>query len=545
MSQALDRKHQPRPIRSDLEAVGRGAWINLLGSALGGLGQLGIVYAVTRGLHTAGAGAVFTALAWFAIAVRIGELGVDAGLSRAIPRIRVNGTARDLRRTLSIAVLPALTAGALLGMAMFLLADRMAGWLGAQGSGTDVGTCIRVLSPFVPIAVLLAVVSAATRGFGVMTPSSLVDRGLKPLLQAALIATAIAAGAGVSGTVLAWALPTVAACGIAAAWLRGLVRQSTRQIGSGADDQEPMATARGFWRFTLPRGAAGGLQIVTLSAGTLMVGHFLGVTDAGIYGAAVRMLLIGNVVVLAFMQVTAPKISEVLAAGSVERGTAVYAAATAWQVLLTWPIYLTLGLLGAPLLGLFGGGFSAGSQALAILCAGMLFMTFLEPADVVLLMSGRSGLSLANVGLGCIIAVALNAILDPRMGIAGAAVALAVAVAVRNGAARIQIRGLLGLGIAGSEARAAATCTVACYAAPLIIVRTVADATLTSVVCAVTASTLVYAVALWVLRDRLQLAILVGSLRPNTSAGSRIAGQVPLEVEVRVEDGHRRESGAR
>jgi len=542
MSRAVERRPDWGPAAADLRAVGRGAGINLLGTALGGVGQLGLIYVITRGLHTGGAGALFLGLAWFAIAVRVGELGVDAGLSRAIPRIRVAGSEADVRRTIWVALLPTLATGAALAAAMFLLADRLAGWLGQSGGG-DVASVTRILSPFIPIAVLLAVASAATRGFGVMSASSLVDRGLRPVVQAASVAAAIALGASVSGAALAWALPGLLACLIVVIWLRLLVRRSAPQL-SGAG-REPMATAAAFWRFTLPRGAAGAIQIATLSAGTLLVGHYLGVREAGIYAASARVLLVGNVIILAFMQVTAPKISELLATGRTAHAEAVYSAATAWQMLLTWPVYLSLGLLAPPLLGVLGPGFAAGAHALAILCVGMLLVASLGPADVVLLMSGRSGLSMAYAGLGCLTAVALNVVLDPRIGISGAAIALAAGVAVRNAAAYRQIRRRLGIGGGRAPAATAAACALACYAIPLTAVRAVASPTLAVAITAVIFSTALYAAAVWLTRQRLQLPVLAHGLRARGSAGSWIAGKVPLEVEVGVEDRHRREAGGR
>jgi O-antigen/teichoic acid export membrane protein len=136
--------------------------------------------------------------------------------------------------------------------------------------------------------------------------------------------------------------------------------------------------------------------------------------------------------VQAIQQVMTPKISEYLALGEEGRAQTIYRTTTAWLTLVSWPIYL-MALLFAPLLlGIFGPGYQRGAAAAAILCAAMLVATACGPVDSMLLMGGRSGLSLMNTGLALATNVGLDLLLVPSMGVTGAALGWAAAIFVNN-----------------------------------------------------------------------------------------------------------------
>ena len=99
---------------------------------------------------------------------------------------------------------------------------------------------------------------------------------------------------------------------------------------------------------------------------------------------------------------------------------------------LAFPAYLTTMIFAPALLGAFGPGFESGATALVILGAAKLFAAACGPVDVVLLMAGRSALSLLDNGLALAANILLNLALVPRYGINGAAVAWAVSLFITN-----------------------------------------------------------------------------------------------------------------
>ena len=83
-------------------------------------------------------------------------------------------------------------------------------------------------------------------------------------------------------------------------------------------------------------------------------------------------------------------------------------------------------------MGVFGDGYDVASDVVLILSLTMLLATACGPVDSVLLMAGRSWLSLRNSTVALAVNVGLNVVLIPLDGIRGAAIAWSVAIVVRN-----------------------------------------------------------------------------------------------------------------
>jgi O-antigen/teichoic acid export membrane protein len=85
-------------------------------------------------------------------------------------------------------------------------------------------------------------------------------------------------------------------------------------------------------------------------------------------------------------------------------------------------------LLAEPICRFFGAPFVRGAGALAVLSAGWLVHSALGLSGTLLVMSGRSRLFLADMGLLVVLNIALCALLIPRAGVLGAAQATALSV---------------------------------------------------------------------------------------------------------------------
>jgi len=85
-----------------------------------------------------------------------------------------------------------------------------------------------------------------------------------------------------------------------------------------------------------------------------------------------------------------------------------------------------------PLMGIFGPGFEPGAMALAVGAVGQLFNCAVGSVGYLLLMSGNQ-LQLARIqAVNAVLMIALSLLLVPRLGVTGAAIAAAVAVAAAN-----------------------------------------------------------------------------------------------------------------
>ena len=122
----------------------------------------------------------------------------------------------------------------------------------------------------------------------------------------------------------------------------------------------------------------------------------------------------------AIQQVLQPKFTALLAHDEHDALKDVYRISAAWSMAVAWPMYV--GVASAPLvyLGLFGQEYVDDGLAVVLLMAGaQLFAVATGPCDTLLLMSGRSTLSLANSLTALALDVTLCVLLIPEMGITG------------------------------------------------------------------------------------------------------------------------------
>src|SRR5439155_36056 len=154
---------------------------------------------------------------------------------------------------------------------------------------------------------------------------------------------------------------------------------------------------------------------------------------------------------------------------------ALYRGATAWLVLLTWPLYLLVAAYAPVYLGLFGPGYrTAGAPVVLVLAAAMLLATGCGMVDMVLAMAGRTSWNLGNVLLALAVTLAVDLPLVPRLGALGAAIGLAAAVCVNNLVPLAQIGTALRLHPFGRATLAAAGLAVVCFGVPGLLVRAAA-----------------------------------------------------------------------
>ena len=114
-------------------------------------------------------------------------------------------------------------------------------------------------------------------------------------------------------------------------------------------------------------------------------------------------------------------------------------------MIASWPFYLMLAGFSPLLMGVFGNGYDAGSDVVLILSLTMLLATSCGPVDAVLLMAGRSWLSLRNSVVALAVNVGLDLVLIPLDGIRGAAIAWSIAIVVRNLLPLAQVHRHLGM----------------------------------------------------------------------------------------------------
>lgn len=488
----------------------RGGAINILGAVATAVLTFGITLAITRGLPREFAGVFFTATSAFLVVVGVAQLGTNTGLVYFIARAPVLGKARLVPAYMRAASLPVLLWTTALVVLLWLTAPIIAGWINPDQ--VDVSTAsIRLLAPFLWAAALENLAASATRGLGTMKPAALTTLVLRPVAQLVFVIVAVWI-AGPEGAVIGWGLGYVVSAPVAMWWSRRLLQ-------SGITGSAVAPVGREFWRFTAPRALMTVAQIAMQRFDIVLVGALAGAAPAATYAAATRFVVAGQMGTQAVSLAAQPRFSEHLSSGDTQGASELFRTSTAWLVIMTWPLYLVLVVHAELMMSIFGEGYAEGDIIIVILAVALMLATALGMVDVVLMMSGRSMLTLINSLAGLGLQIGIDIWLIPHLGVLGAAIGWAVAIIVRNVVALVQV--MIVLKIHPFGAGTLMSCGLALIAAgvPLVLGRVLIADSLAGLVAGGIAAALGYCAGVFALRRRLHVSEFVQSLRRRKGRG--------------------------
>lgn len=484
-----------------LRALARGSALTLGGAVVSTVVGFGLVLFLTRTVDQATAGTFFAVTAAFIMLLAVAGLGTDTGLARFVLR-QEGGAGAAVPTLLRVAVIPVLVVACLLALAL-----------------TVSGSALQPLAWALPIAAVSDFALAATRAYSVFGPTVAADRIARPTAQAVLVAGAVALGGGSALLAAAWggAYGVSAVLGIRA--LRKVLARSGAATGPA-----PTASAvrRDFWSFTWPRAVARISQVAIQKADVVLVALLLTPADAALYMVATRFVVFGQLASQAVSLVVQPRFTAILVGDDRTALRRVFTVATCWSVLLAWPVYLLVAVAPTGYLGWFGDAYTGRDAVwVAVLMAtSMLFAVASGPVDTLLLMAGRSGLSLANSLLALAVDVSLCLLLVPRIGIAGAALAWGIAVALRCLLGAIQVHAELDLLPDLRALALAGAVPVACLAVPMLVVDRLVGLGPAAWLLVAAVAAAGYLAVVWRLRRPLAVDVFVAGLveRPRAEA---------------------------
>ncbi len=512
--------------RPDAPRVARGGLLNLVGAAVSAVTGVLVVVVVTRTLPQAEAGVFFALTSVFLLAQTTARLGTGTGLVYWVARVRSLGAPERIRALQRVAVLPVVAVSLLTAGALVLASSTIARLVGGAPEATRLA--VVVLALLLPVTALSDTFLSTTRGHALMLPTVVLDRVGRPLLQLGLVAVAVTTG---SLTLLAgaWAVPWAGSALLAWWWVTRLSRSLPRSADARADGR----TWRQFWAFTAPRGVNSLVQLALQRLDIILVAVLIGPAQAAVYTAATRFLVVGQLTSTAISTAAQPRLSELLAVENRAAANALYRTATAWVVLLTWPLYLLCAVFADVVLGVFGSGYAAGGPVVLVLAGAMLVATACGMVDTVLNMAGRTSWTLANSVVALTVLVVVDLLLIPRLGILGAAIGWAAAILVNNLLPLTQLVRHLGLHPFGRGTLTAVVLSAACFGLVPAVTAVLVPDDRTAVAVAAAAGTLTFLVGCAHWRDVLALPALRAlgrSRRPGlrrTDTGPTTPGGTP------------------
>lgn len=190
-----------------------------------------------------------------------------------------------------------------------------------------------------------------------------------------------------------------------------------------------------------------GFGFLLTNADVVVVGLYMPPDQVGIYFAAAKTMALTQFVYFSVKAAAGPRFAALMAAGDRNALAGFAARTTRWTFWPTLLVGLSVLALGELLLSLFGSAFTAGYPLMAILFAGTLAKAAVGPGEVLLAMAGRQKLC-AMLYAGILVAnVTLNIVCLPLFGLAGAALAAALATALEALLLHITVRRTLGISL--------------------------------------------------------------------------------------------------
>jgi len=356
---------------------------------------------------------------------RIGEVfgraGLHSGVMRFVSRLDKETEIETVRQR----ILSGLKLGLLFGIVIMILQIALADWLAFElFNGSDLLKTVLIISAVsLPFATIMAISAFATQGYKLLKYKVMVLNIIRPAIMLVCVLVSISFFTKDTAVKYPLLISAVISSFAAIIFLNKLTNIKISQIFSGVIDKELL-------RFSYP------LMFVTI-LGTLMhwmdilmLGYFTDASTVGLYHPAARTAGLLRTVLLAFMGIFAPMMSDYHRQGEVGEMGKLYKLIVRWIVSLSLPLAIIIIIYSKKIMMLFGVQYLSASNVLMVLTTAAFIQTLFGGGGQTLTMTGFTKVNLFNSIIVVLINITLNLLWIPQYGIIGAAYATLISMAL-------------------------------------------------------------------------------------------------------------------
>ena len=282
----------------------------------------------------------------------------------------------------------------------------------------------------IPCLTLATLLGAFTQGFGVMQHKAIAIDMLAPALEVGLLIVFWHLGLQENGLMLSYTISLGVVCILLSFVTYRFLCMAKNKTIEGFSHEA--VAIRPIIRFTAFAWVSLLLRHATRPVNIFVIGVLGTATMVGIYSVLERLVAVGAVFLMSINAMFAPLVSRLVEAEDYVQLGRMYALAARWSLCVCLPVFVMLAVYGEEILYLFGAEFVEGASALWYLAGAWIFSLSTGPADVILMMSGRSHYSAINQIIMVGIMVMLGIWLIPMWGLIGAVFGFAIATVVVN-----------------------------------------------------------------------------------------------------------------
>jgi O-antigen/teichoic acid export membrane protein len=406
----------------NLKHIAAGAGIGLFGSLSGAVLQLLSGIIVVRLMPPAEYGVLTLAVVLISTLATLSNMGFGNGTPQLMSKyLAVKDHSRVRGIVLATLGIVAGVSG-VLTLLVFGLAEPLAVLFGKP----DLADVLRPLSFILWISAMDIAINGVFRGFALAWPRVLFDEILNRVLRVGGLLLVAWFGLGLMGVVgvtIATTLITLSAfCFYAWKVIPRLI-PSVRAVWGG----------RELVIFSIPLFGNNVIEILMISASTLLLGYFKSADQVGLYNVAATLARLLEMPLAALAFIYLPIATKVHTGQGIQEVEKLYHSSTKWIMLISLPVLLAILLDAEFIVGLmFGQAYIPAANVLRILALGYFMHAALGPNGMTLLAFGARRAIFLSTGLAALVNIVLGVMLMPVWGATGAAIAVAAALSVSN-----------------------------------------------------------------------------------------------------------------
>ena len=417
-----------------MREVTAGASAALLVKVAAAAATFGLSIVLGRKIGAAGTGVYYLAFAVISVAAVFGRIGLDNVVTRYIAAACAEGDWARARSVHREGLLIASVAATAVTLLMYFGAPLIGYFVPSAPETTDT---LRIMSLAILPTCLAAMYSQSLQGVR-HVPSAMAVRSLWTRVLTLIGTLLMSADYGARGAAIALLAASVLTAVIGAAHWRAVPRGEGSHEGARVSASELLGPAMPLLWVAL-------MTTTPTFVPTLLLGHWAGAEDLGIYAIAQRIAFLPGLLLIAVTSIVAPMFAGFYQRGDLASLERVARGAAALTALVALPVIAVLVFLPGPLLSVIGEEFRAGAAVLAILAIGQYINIVTGSVGNLLMMTGREKV-IRNITVGATAAnVVLCLLLIPVLGILGAAIATAVAMGGQNLVAAVAVSRTLGI----------------------------------------------------------------------------------------------------
>lgn len=396
-----------------------GASLAFVLRAIGAVLAFALNVVIARMLGAEGAGLYFLALSITMIGSVVTRLGFDNVLLRFIAAGMAKGEGGQVNAVFAAGMRRVAAASLAFSVAVLALSTPIAERLFNE---PGLASPLRWMSFGVFTFSMMTLLAESLKGLKRIRNAMLVAGVIHPAVALVLLWPLVGLF-GIAGASMTYVLATASAALLGAAWWRH-ARPGAARAAFPSDLL--WRSARPLWLMScITRGL---LPWVPL----FLLGVWGSAEDAGVFGAATRLVMLVTFFLASVNTVLAPKFAELYANGNIAKLGHVARRFTLFISLAVSPLFLLLVLAGDHVMGIYGEGFSRGGAALSILAVGQAINVLTGSVGNLLMMSGHERDVRNSALFGLLLMVAVAVMVMPGDALLGAALASAIAVAGMN-----------------------------------------------------------------------------------------------------------------